>query len=178
MFVQLWCTADSDHSMFIVWINEWKTDLLNGLPFIPGSERSPWRRKWQPTPVFLPGKSHGQRSTVGSSAWGRRESDTTEQLHFHFSLSLPILKRKLKWLTSYIQLLERIKSTKTAFTRKPSYLIRLKILPNVFSMLYLKKLKQPADNKIWISLSNTSIVKRSVCGTDFAAWIEKQDTRA
>ena len=45
------------------------------------------RRKWQPTPVFLPGKSHGWRSLVGYSPWGRKESDTTEWLHFHFSLS-------------------------------------------------------------------------------------------
>ena len=41
-----------------------------------------WRRKWQPTPVLLPGKSHGQRSLVGYSLWGREESDTTERLHF------------------------------------------------------------------------------------------------
>ena len=40
-----------------------------------------------PTPVLLPGKSHGQRSLVGYSPWSRKESDTTEQLHFHFSLS-------------------------------------------------------------------------------------------
>ena len=40
----------------------------------------PGRRKWQPTPVFLPGKSHGQRSLVGYSPWGHKESDTTEQL--------------------------------------------------------------------------------------------------
>ena len=46
-----------------------------------------WRRKWQPTPVLLPGKPHGQRSLVGCSPWGREESDMTEQLHFHFSLS-------------------------------------------------------------------------------------------
>ena len=46
-----------------------------------------WRRKWQPTPVFLPGKSQGWRSLVGCSPWGRWESDTTGQLHFHFSLS-------------------------------------------------------------------------------------------
>ena len=44
----------------------------------------PWRRKWQPTPVFLPGESHGWRSLVGYSPWGRKESDMTEQLHFHF----------------------------------------------------------------------------------------------
>ena len=38
----------------------------------------PWRREWQPTPVFLPGESHGQRSLVGYSPWGPKESDTTE----------------------------------------------------------------------------------------------------
>ena len=45
------------------------------------------RRWWHPTPVLLPGKSHGQRNLVGCSPWGREESDTTERLHFHFSLS-------------------------------------------------------------------------------------------
>ena len=45
------------------------------------------RRQWQPTPVLLPGKSHGWRSLVGCSPWGRKELDMTEQLHFHFSLS-------------------------------------------------------------------------------------------
>ena len=42
------------------------------------------RRQWHPTPVLLPGKSHGQRSLLGCSPWGRTESDTTERLHFHF----------------------------------------------------------------------------------------------
>ena len=46
-----------------------------------------WRRQWHPTPVLLPGKSHEQRSLVGCSPWGRQESDTTERLPFHFSLS-------------------------------------------------------------------------------------------
>ena len=45
------------------------------------------RRRWHPTPVLLPGKSHGQRSLVGCSPWGCYESDRTERLHFHFSLS-------------------------------------------------------------------------------------------
>ena len=45
------------------------------------------RRQWHPTPVLLPGKSHGRRSLIGCSPWGREESDTTERLHFHFSLS-------------------------------------------------------------------------------------------
>ena len=43
-----------------------------------------WRRQWHPTPVLLPGKSHGQRSLVGCRPWGHEESDTTEWLHFHF----------------------------------------------------------------------------------------------
>ena len=42
---------------------------------------------WHHTPVLLPGKSHGWRSLVGCSPWGRTESDTTERLHFHFPLS-------------------------------------------------------------------------------------------
>ena len=46
-----------------------------------------WRRQWHPTPVLLPGKSHGRRSLVGFSPWGHEESDTTERLHIHFSLS-------------------------------------------------------------------------------------------
>ena len=41
----------------------------------------PWRRKWQPTPVFLTGKSHEQRSLAGHSPWGGKESDTTERLN-------------------------------------------------------------------------------------------------
>ena len=45
------------------------------------------RSQWHPTPVLLPGKSHGWRSLVGCSPWGSEESDTTEWLHFHFSLS-------------------------------------------------------------------------------------------
>ena len=40
----------------------------------------PWRREWQPTPVCLPGESHGQRNLMGYSPWGHKESDTTEQL--------------------------------------------------------------------------------------------------
>ena len=49
-------------------------------PVYPGCSRMhrEWRRKWQPTPVFLPGESQGQRSLVGCCLWGRTESDTTE----------------------------------------------------------------------------------------------------
>ena len=54
---------------------------------LKGTREMTRRRQWPPTPVLLPGKSHGQRSLVGCSPWGREEWDTTEWLHFHFSLS-------------------------------------------------------------------------------------------
>ena len=53
---------------------------------IPGVGKIPWRGKWQPTPVLLPGESHGWRSLVGYSPGVRKESHTSERLDFHFSL--------------------------------------------------------------------------------------------
>ena len=44
----------------------------------PWVRKMAWRKEWQPTPVFLPGKSHGQRNLEGYSPWGHKESDTTE----------------------------------------------------------------------------------------------------
>ena len=52
-----------------------------------------WRREWQPTPVFLPGESHGRRSLVGYSSWGRRESDTTERPSTHSTLNYKSLEK-------------------------------------------------------------------------------------
>ena len=54
---------------------------------LSGRRAMGWRRQWHPTPVLLPGKSHGWRSLEGCSPWGCWRSDTTERLHFHFSLS-------------------------------------------------------------------------------------------
>ena len=51
---------------------------------IPGSERSPWMRKWYRTPVFLPEKSHGQKSLAGYSPKGHKESDVTESQHYYY----------------------------------------------------------------------------------------------
>ena len=53
------------------------------LGLTPSLGRSPWRRKWQPTPVFLPGKSHGQRCLMSYSPWGPKESDMSEHTHTH-----------------------------------------------------------------------------------------------
>ena len=55
--------------------------------FIVHDNNEPPLGNWHPTPVLLPGKSHGRRSLVGCSPWGHEESDITERLHFPFSLS-------------------------------------------------------------------------------------------
>ena len=89
-----WCQKVGDHcpiaftridcsGLFITFTRlqfpegQWKS-LLFAEPLFLYS----WRRQWQPTPVLLPGKSHGQKSLGGCSPWGREESDMTERLHF------------------------------------------------------------------------------------------------
>ena len=49
--------------------------------FNPWVGKIPWRKKWQPTPVFLPGEFHGQRSLLGYSSWGHKEADMTEGIN-------------------------------------------------------------------------------------------------
>ena len=71
-------------AMWEIWVQslgrEW------GRPgFNPWVGKIPCRRKWQPTPALLPGKSHGQKSLVGYSSWGRKKSDTTERLTHTYS---------------------------------------------------------------------------------------------
>ena len=57
-----------------------------------------WRRKWHPTPAFLSGKSHGQRSLAGCSSWGHRELDTTERLtHAHTQDLVQKVKELIAW---------------------------------------------------------------------------------
>ena len=83
--------------------------VFSPFEFIPGSRNRIRRRRWHPTPVLLPGKSHGWRSLVGCSPWGCEESDMTERLHFHFPLSYigegngnPLQcqsQTRLKWLS-------------------------------------------------------------------------------
>ena len=79
----IWWDRSLDSWMFL------GTDFMISL-HLPGFSSwigtIPWRRKWQSTPVLLPGESHGQRSLVGYSPWGLNKSDMTERLHFHFYL--------------------------------------------------------------------------------------------
>ena len=68
--------------------------LQRGRPgFDPWVGKIPWRRKLHPTPVFLPGESHGRRSLVGYSPRDHKESDTTERLHFHFHSACKLHKQ-------------------------------------------------------------------------------------
>ena len=73
------------HFLIYTYINmkEYKIDLCSWF----SNDYLYVTRRWHPTPVLLPGKSHGWKSLVGCSPWGREELDTTERLHFHFSLS-------------------------------------------------------------------------------------------
>ena len=82
----------------------WETHIWSR--FDPWVRKIPWRRKWQPTPVLLPGKFHGWRSLVGYSLWGRKESDTTERLHFsslHFKHIRERKKEQVKTPIHYQQ---------------------------------------------------------------------------
>ena len=87
----------------------------------------PWRRKWQPTPVFLPGKSYGQRSLVGYSPWGCKESDTTERLNNSNSNNTPdTIPKILNKFLSFVFLF------KCCFNFSLYYFIQL-----IFSLMYL-----------------------------------------
>ena len=72
---------------FCLYTTNHSRTIFFSFPILAHSLTLSWRRQWHPTPVLLPWKSHGWRSLVGCSPWGRKESDTTERLHFHFSLS-------------------------------------------------------------------------------------------
>ena len=77
---------------------------MGGAVFPPGFNpwvgKIPWRRKWQPTPVLLPGKSYGWRSLVGYSPWGCKDLDMTEQLLFTSLLSIVRDLKKTSGLSS------------------------------------------------------------------------------
>ena len=74
------------------WLSRLKIYLQCRRPgFNPWLGKIPWRREWLPTPVFLPGEFHGQRSLVGYSLWGHKESDRTERITLSLSFHLDTL---------------------------------------------------------------------------------------
>ena len=73
------------------WLNDEESACQCRRPrFSPWVGKIPWRRQWQLNPVFLPGKSHGQRSLVGYRPQGRKESGKTERPHFHPAYGFPL----------------------------------------------------------------------------------------
>ena len=125
------------------------------------------RRQWQPTPVLLPGKSHGWRSLVGCSPWGCKESDMIERLRFHFSLSCigegngnPLQRsclknprdggpwwgaqsqKWLKWLSSSSKGLEKVKGLRP-ISQTLTYYLFLKLKLKKSLILWLFKFSFP-----------------------------------
>ena len=92
------------------WLSLWRINLQCRRPGLdPWVREIPWGREWLPTPVFLPGESHWQRSLVGYSPWGYEESDMTEQLtHTHTHTNIYILTKdslNKNWIFFYFLLL-------------------------------------------------------------------------
>ena len=75
--------AESDRAVNNTLVAQWSACQCRRHGFDPCVRKIPWKRRWQPTPVFLPGKSRGQRSLMGYSPWGcKRVLVTNKQQHF------------------------------------------------------------------------------------------------
>ena len=85
-----------------------------------------WRRKWKPTPVFLPGKSHGQWSLVGYCPWGHKESDTNEWREDQIRLPVDCSAEKKKYRKKWHDIFKKLKG-KNLTTTKWLYLARLSL---------------------------------------------------
>ena len=85
-----WIKSSYCNTGFPLWLRRSSVCLQRGRPgFDPWVRKILWRRRWQPTPVFLPGKSHGRRSPVGYSPWGCRvRHDWVTSLHCNIKASL------------------------------------------------------------------------------------------
>ena len=91
------------------WLRRYESNCSEGKPgFNPCVGNIPWRRKWQPTPISLPGRFHGQGSLAGYSPWSSKESDIMEWPHFHFSKFLSALSNHLLHLIHLWQLLMHV----------------------------------------------------------------------
>ena len=87
---------------------------LGDVGSIPGVGKIPWRRAWQPSPAFLPGESHGQKSLAGYSSWSHKELDVTEHAHTHEGTR----DRSLFFFLCYVRTVSQSSTTwKRALTR-------------------------------------------------------------
>ena len=96
-----WCILQSGYAFYILLLKVWSGpggSVVKNPPAMRETwvwtlgQEDPWRRKWQPTPVFLSGISHGWRSLVGYSPWGCKELDMPEQLTLNDQDSLSVVK--------------------------------------------------------------------------------------
>ena len=129
---------------------------VGGHKFHPWLRKILWRGKWQPTPVLLPGKSHGQRSVVSYSPWGHKESNPTEQLysltHSHArKVMLKILQARLQQYVNHEFLMFKLYLEK-AEERE------IKLLASVGSS------KKP-ENSRKTTISALLTVPKSLCGS-------------
>ena len=141
-------------------VSDSKESACNGgkLGSIPGSGRFIWRKKWQPAPVFLPGESHGQRSLVGYSPWGRMELDTTEAMDLTpFS---KLFSRLLLWLfwkkgkrTNFLSLLYCLKDMLSSGSLTPVFRFSIQGLVHLYSGWKKTKYNQPppSGRQWWFS---------------------------
>ena len=112
--------------------------------------KTPWRRAWQPTPVFLPGESHAQRSLAGYGPWGRKESDMTEHTHTPMNnlLKITLIHQHHRHYT-----LLRLCNPKPTFTQ---FLVGMKAYQGKLSMFILSMLSNIATTNrnlhLWIIL--------------------------
>ena len=79
---------------------------------IPGLGKIPWRRTWQPTPVFFPGRSHEQRSLADYSPWGRKESDPTENLLKTWHSLVSVSKFIQSWKHHHNHIIKHVRDTR------------------------------------------------------------------
>ena len=96
--VSIVCFSYKCYLCMYIWLPRWPSGKESAcqcrlLGFDPWVGKTPWSRKWQPTPGFLPGKSHGQGSLAGYSPWGCKESGMTERAHRHLSISTVVFLR-------------------------------------------------------------------------------------
>ena len=142
--------------------------------FNPWIRKMLWRRKWQPTPVFLPGKFHGQRSLAGSGPWGRTESDTTEQLSVHTHtrlLMLLFLFRSIWWSASTCACTHRRHPLMKTWQNFPAHYFKHLLLP--WSDGKGKGLKVSLFVK-WLILTTSSQIELSTFNNN-ATWTCKYE---
>ena len=103
--------------------------------FHPWVEKIPWRRKWQPTPGFLPGKSYGERSLVGCSPWGHKELDVTELRSVHVETTGNIFSKRKEQPAYLSPILKAQKRLSQAYQFRSAsaillYTLKLSCLPS------------------------------------------------